>query len=263
MKHQAALFFAALQFYTRIPIPGWVVFKPDHLSPATRFLPFIGWIVGAISAAVWLVVFPLTSIPIAIIFSVIASILTTGALHEDGFADTCDGFGGGWTREKILIIMKDSRLGTYGAVGLVCILALKFALLQLLINLFGSQISHVFGLWIAAHAISRLMPAFIIYSQPYARDTDDSKSKPVAQNVTAATLAIAAVFGIMPLLFLCVMVSSALPLLSILFLGIITWAMSRYFVKWIGGYTGDCLGAVQQVCEVAFYICLAASWKFI
>ncbi|WP_031526446.1 adenosylcobinamide-GDP ribazoletransferase [Dyadobacter crusticola] len=263
MRHQAALFFAALQFYTRIPIPGWVVFKPENLSPATRFLPLIGWIVGGISAAVWLVISPLTGFSIAIVFSIIASILTTGALHEDGFADTCDGFGGGWTRDKILVIMKDSRLGTYGALGLIGILALKFALLQELADRFDNQVSQVFGLMIAAHAISRLMPASIIYNQPYARDTDDSKAKPVAQNVTAVTLAIAAMFGIVPLLLLCTMFSSALPLLSIPFLGVVTWAMSRYFVKWIGGYTGDCLGAVQQVCEVGFYFCLIAIWKFI
>ncbi|WP_439555464.1 adenosylcobinamide-GDP ribazoletransferase [Dyadobacter sp.] len=263
MKRQVSLFFAALQFYTRIPIPKWVVYDPGNLSPATRFLPLIGWIVGAIAALTWLIVSYLTSIPVAIVFSIISSILTTGALHEDGFADTCDGFGGGWTREKILLIMKDSRIGVYGALGLVCILAAKFSLLQLLAEISQNQTLVTPLILIAAHAISRFMPACIIYSEPYARDTDDSKSKPVAQHVTAATLIIAGVFGIGPMLVLCITLKSALLLISLVFLALITWAMNRYFRKWIGGYTGDCLGAVQQVCEVGFYFFLAAIWKFI
>ncbi|WP_439581817.1 adenosylcobinamide-GDP ribazoletransferase [Dyadobacter bucti] len=263
MKNQLDLFFAALQFYTRIPIPKSVAFKPENLSPATRFLPLIGWLVGLVSAAVYLAVSYLANDSIAILCSVIASILTTGALHEDGFADTCDGFGGGWTREKILLIMKDSRIGTYGAVGLVCMLTLKFYLLQALVVFAEHAPIQIVLFMICAHALSRFMPAIVIYNQPYARDTDDSKSKPVAQNVTAGTLAIAAIFAIIPLILFTTILKTPLLLLSTGFLLLITWLMNRYFTKWIGGYTGDCLGAVQQVCEIGFYFFLVVLWKFI
>jgi len=263
MRNQLTLFFVALQFYTRIPIPKWVVFKSENLSPATRFLPLIGWIVGLVSALTFLLVSYLTNDSIAIVSSVIASIILTGALHEDGFADTCDGFGGGWTREKILLIMKDSRIGTYGAVGLICLLTLKIYLLQALVIQANNNASLVILLMVCAHTLSRFMPAIVIYSQPYARDTDDSKSKPVAHNVTATTLAIAAIFALLPLVLFSMSIGTPMILLSIGVLLLITWLLNRYFTKWIGGYTGDCLGAIQQVSEIGFYFFMVVLWKFI
>jgi adenosylcobinamide-GDP ribazoletransferase len=168
MKRQITLFFTALQFYTRIPVPKWVGYQPENLSAATAYLPFIGWIVGMISGVAWLGGLYVTDVTVGLLFSMTASILATGAFHEDGFADVCDGFGGGWTKEKILEIMKDSRLGTYGATGLVLMLAFKFSLLHILAA--GDQAALVL-LLVAGHSISRLMPAFVIFFQSYARET--------------------------------------------------------------------------------------------
>lgn len=257
LRHQLTLFFTALQFYTRLPAPKWVLYRPENLSLATGYLPFVGWIVGLIAGGTWLVADYLTNPSIAVLCSMVISILLTGAFHEDGFADVCDGFGGGWTREKILEIMKDSRVGTYASVGLILILALKFALLQ---SIAGWDAAIVFVL-VSAHALSRLMPVFVIYMLPYARDTD-SKAKPVAQKPPFRVLVMAIIFGVLPLFGMAVCLKQPLVLAAILPSGLITILLAGYFKKWIGGYTGDCLGAIQQVCEVAFYFFMVVLWKF-
>jgi adenosylcobinamide-GDP ribazoletransferase len=258
VRHQLDLFFTALQFYTRLPAPKWVVYRPENLSLATAYLPFVGWIVGLIAGGIWFAADFLTNPSIAVLCSMIISVLLTGAFHEDGFADVCDGFGGGWTRDKILEIMKDSRVGTYASVGLILILALKFTLLQ---SIAGRENSIV-AVLVSGHALSRLMPVFVIYMLPYSRDTD-SKAKPVAEKPPFSVLFSAIVLGVLPLFGMVVYLKQPLLLAVILVLGLITILLARYFKKWIGGYTGDCLGAIQQVCEVAFYFFVVVLWKFI
>jgi adenosylcobinamide-GDP ribazoletransferase len=259
-RRQIDLFFTAIQFYTRIPAPGWVTYRPENLSLATAYLPLIGWIVGLLAGITLFLADYLTNINIAIILSMTASILLTGAFHEDGFADACDGFGGGWTKEKILAIMKDSRVGTYASVGLILILGLKFTLTQSIWT-FQPGVPMLLVL-MSGHALSRLMPVFVIYMQPYARDTD-SKVKPVAEKPPFWVLAMAVAFGVVPLFGLALHLEQPLLLTVIIILGLVTVAMTRYLKKWIGGYTGDCLGAIQQVCEIVFYLFLVVLWKFI
>jgi len=263
MKKQLTLFFTALQFYTRFPVPEWVEYHPENLSRATGYLPIMGWIVGLITGITWFLADYLTNTSIGLLFAMTASIFTTGAFHEDGFADVCDGFGGGWTKEKILEIMKDSRVGTYGAVGLIMILALKFSLLLHLSVLFGNDFIVLLLLLVGAHAISRFMPVLVIFTQPYAREIRDSKAKPVAETADVATFITAGALGLLPVIVISFYINQPLILLSIGLLVLVTFLLSRYFKKWIGGYTGDCLGAVQQVCEVVFYLFMAGLWKFI
>ena len=119
MKKQVHIFFTALMFYTRVPCPKNIDHNPDYLNKASRYFPLIGWIVGAIAFGVYAAASWLWNAEIGMVLSMIASVLVTGAFHEDGFADVCDGFGGGWTKTKILTIMKDSAIGAYGAIGLV------------------------------------------------------------------------------------------------------------------------------------------------
>lgn len=261
VRRQVTLFFTALQFYTRIPAPKWLVYHPDNLSRATGYLPVIGWVAGLVSGGVLAGARSLFDLHIAVLLSMTASILLTGAFHEDGFADTCDGFGGGWTREKILEIMKDSRVGTYAAVGLILILGLKAALTGAIAATNpGFQVILPI---ISAHALSRLMPVFVIYTLPYSRDTGDSKAKPVAQKPPLVVLLTALSCGLLPLIAWAVQLRQPLLLASIPCLVAITFLMARYFRRWIGGYTGDCLGAIQQVCEIGFYLFVVALWKFI
>ncbi|MEO0414783.1 MAG: adenosylcobinamide-GDP ribazoletransferase [Verrucomicrobiota bacterium] len=257
MKEQIRIFFTALMFYSRIPCPKWVDHSEEYLNKATRFFPLIGWVVGGFSFLLFLPFFLIDEIHIGIVFSMIASIWITGAFHEDGFADSCDGFGGGWTKSQILEIMKDSRVGAFGLIGMILILLLKFLLLERLLT--GQR-----ELWIAlaviisAHALSRFITATMIFTHEYSREDAKSKVKPVSKNVGWVELILAATFGIAPLflfqdywIFLTIIpVYGAKALLG------------RYFQKWIEGYTGDCLGATQQVTEIVFYLSVLILWKF-
>jgi adenosylcobinamide-GDP ribazoletransferase len=248
-------------FYTRIPCPKNITHDPDYLNKATRYFPFIGWIVGSISFLAFYLFSFFLSTEIAVILAIITSILTTGAFHEDGFADVCDGFGGGWTKEKILMIMKDSAIGAYGAIGLVLLFLLKFKLLSESILLFTNNILLIFLLFISAHSLSRLAAISIIFTHEYSREDASSKSKPIAKQYTWKEVFGSFFFGLIPLLVF--FYFDWRFLLTIIPVFITRYFLARYFQKWIDGYTGDCLGATQQVCEVVFYLSILFLWKFI
>ena len=265
MKKELHIFFTALMFYTRIPCPKNIDHNPDYLNKATRYFPLIGWIVGSISFFTFYVSSLFLSTESAVILAIIASVLTTGAFHEDGFADVCDGFGGGWTKEKILMIMKDSAIGAYGAIGLVLLFLLKFKLLSESVLLFqindSITVFQIFLLFISSHALSRLAAISIIFTHEYSRDDATSKSKPIAKSNTWKEVFGAFFFGLIPLLALSYFKYQFLLALIPVF--ITRYFLARYFQKWIDGYTGDCLGATQQVCEVVYYLSILFIWKFI
>jgi adenosylcobinamide-GDP ribazoletransferase len=263
MKKELHIFFTCLMFYTRIPCPKNIDHNPDYLNKATRYFPFIGWIVGSISFLAFYLFSLFLATETAVIIAIIASILTTGAFHEDGFADVCDGFGGGWTKEKILMIMKDSAIGAYGAIGLVVLFLLKFKLLSESIALFNNENSYflIYLLFISAHALSRLAAISIIFTHEYSRDDASSKSKPIAKKHTWKEISGSFFFGLLPLLVFSYFQYKFLLALIPVF--IMRYFLARYFQKWIDGYTGDCLGATQQVCEVVYYLSILLLWKFI
>ncbi|MCC9016856.1 adenosylcobinamide-GDP ribazoletransferase [Flavobacterium lipolyticum] len=261
MKKELHIFFTCLMFYSRIPCPKNINHDPDYLNKATRYFPFIGWIVGSISFLAFYLFSLFLSIETAVLLAIIASILTTGAFHEDGFADVCDGFGGGWTKEKILLIMKDSAIGAYGAIGLVLLFLLKFKLLSESISLFTTNIFLIFLLFISSHSLSRLAAISIIFTHEYSRDDATSKSKPIAKKHSWKEITGSFFFGLIPLLAFSFFQSEFL--LAIIPVFIMRYFLARYFQKWIDGYTGDCLGATQQVCEVIYYLSILLIWKFI
>lgn len=261
MKKELHIFFTCLMFYTRIPCPKNITHDPDYLNKATRYFPFIGWIVGTISFLAFYIFSLFLSIETSVILAIIASILTTGAFHEDGFADVCDGFGGGWTKEKILLIMKDSAIGAYGAIGLVLLFLLKFKLLSESVSLFAYNIFLVYLLFISAHALSRLAAISIIFTHEYSRDDATSKSKPIAKKHSWKEISGSFFFGLLPLLILSYFQYEFF--LAVIPVFITRYFLARYFQKWIDGYTGDCLGATQQVCEVIFYLSILFIWRFI
>ena len=119
MKKELRIFFTALMFYTRIPCRVWVDHSEDYLNKATRYFPLIGWLIGLAMALVIYGSLFILPISVCVILALAVSVLMTGAFHEDGFGDVCDGFGGGWTKSQILEIMKDSRVGTYSVVGFI------------------------------------------------------------------------------------------------------------------------------------------------
>ncbi|WP_343695339.1 adenosylcobinamide-GDP ribazoletransferase [Flavobacterium sp.] len=261
MKKELHIFFTCLMFYTRIPCPKNINHDPDYLNKATRYFPFIGWIVGSISFLAFYFFSLFLSTETAVIFAIISSVLTTGAFHEDGFADVCDGFGGGWTKEKILMIMKDSAIGAYGAIGLVLLFLAKFKLLSESISIFTNNILLIYLLFISAHSLSRLAAISIIFTHEYSRDDASSKSKPIAKNHSSKEVLGSFFFGLIPLLALSYF--NYKILLALIPVFITRYFLARYFQKWIDGYTGDCLGATQQVCEVIYYVSILFIWKFI
>lgn len=246
--HQLRLFFIALQFFTRIPIPAWVGFDASWLRQSSRYFPSVGWVVGGACALVYAGAALFWPQAVAVVLSTIAGVMLTGAFHEDGFADVCDGFGGGMTSERILEIMKDSRVGAYGAIGIALMLALK---LSLLVSMPASQ---VVSALLLAHPFSRLASCSLIWLMQYARH--EGKAKPLAQEMTALDFFIASLTVIIPaflLLYFYPVAISRLIIAAIVAI-FLTWRMARIFHRKIAGFTGDCLGATQQVAEVAIYL---------
>ena len=253
MTHQLRLFFIALQFFTRLPIPRWVGFEPSWLNHASRYFALVGLVVGAIGAVVYLVAAQWLPAPVAAVLSTAATIYITGAFHEDGFADTCDGLGGGMTRERALEIMKDSRVGAYGAIGIVCMLAAKLAALATL------PPSSAIAALLLAHPLSRLAATSLIWKMDYARA--EGKAKPLAVRMTNMEFLIAVLTVLLPAAALLLYGALDLAALAAALLATLLAAgwLARKFAHRLGGYTGDCLGAVQQLAEAAIYIAILAT----
>jgi len=250
---QLRLFFIAVQFFTRLPIPRWVGFEHEWLHHASRYFPLVGVVVGAIAAGVYAAGATVFPAPVAAVLSTVATIYATGAFHEDGFADTCDGLGGGMTRERVLEIMKDSRVGAYGAIGIACMLAAKLTTLAML------PPASAIGALLLAHPLSRLAATSLIWRMEYARA--EGKAKPLAERVTTPEFAIATTtVTIAAALLLAVGALDLRAIVASLFTCFLAaWWLARKFARRIGGYTGDCLGAVQQLTEAVIYLAVLAT----
>jgi adenosylcobinamide-GDP ribazoletransferase len=254
IKKELHIFCAALLFFTRIPCFKNLVLTEEHFAKSAKYFPLLGWIIGGLSALLYFSCLHILPHSIAIVLSMLFSILLTGGLHEDGLADVCDGFGGGWTKDRILAIMKDSATGVYGVIGIVMVLLMKSVILS------ESDPSQIPFLLIAGHAISRFVAITFMYTHAYMRTDETSKSKNVAQKMNLASLLIAMVFGLAPVFLF----QNKFVFVVCIPLILTKWLLGRYFTKWIGGYTGDCLGATQQISEIVFYLfMLIAPWNYI
>ncbi|SEK60890.1 cobalamin-5'-phosphate synthase [Roseateles sp. YR242] len=249
MLHHLRLFLIALQFFTRVPIPRWVGFQPEWLQQSARYFPLVGAVVGAWSACVlWaaLLVFPAT---VAVVLAMAASVWLTGGFHEDGLADTCDGLGGAVSRERALEIMKDSRLGSYGALGLVFVLGLKAAALLGLADA-DATLALVAIVW--SHLASRAAPVWLMHALPYAGDAAHAKAKPLATQISGGGLVVALGSVLVASVVWAWLLPDDIPLLlgALLTCAGLTFYMQSMLDRRLGGYTGDNLGATQQVVEV-------------
>lgn len=241
-------FFAALMFFTRIPCPSWANHSEAHIHHAGKYFPLVGLLIGATASLVVLLTLRVYPQPVAVLLSMVATLLITGAIHEDGFADSCDGFGGGQTREQIMRIMQDSRIGTFGTVGLILLLALKFETLTLLAP---GMLAIVL---VAGHSTSRLIAISFLHTHLYVRPEGTGKSHAITQKMSIADLALAGIFGLAPLALL--PLRQALCALAVLLF--VRFLIGCYMSRRLGGYTGDSLGAAQQVTEILFYLTLLA-----
>ena len=236
---------AALIYFTRLPLPALRDSTADDWRRAATYFPFAGWGVGAaVGAVAWSASFVLPA-TVAAGLALAVGALLTGAMHEDGFADVCDGFGGGTTRERTLEIMRDSRIGAFGAVGLLLIVGLRWQALAAL------PVTLVVVAAIAAAALSRAVSISLLASLDYARAA--GKARPVVSRLRAPRVATALVLGLLPLLFLPAAWSGCLIALLVVRGLAVAWFRQR-----LGGYTGDCLGAVQQIAEIAVLLVFIA-----
>ena len=281
MAHELRCLLLALQFLTRIPVTGrlahWVGYSPQLLRASARYFPLVGAGVGVLTAAVlglaWWLLPPVPAAAwVAAVAALAAGLLLTGALHEDGLADTFDGLGGGTTPERALEIMKDSRIGSYGALALGVALLAKCALLASLLQI--EPLLALLGLlW--GHTVSRCAPLWLLYRHRHVGDRAGVKAKPLADGIGLGGLLWAAMWALLVLLgggAAAVVLGatlgatqlvqgggSALALvvaLSAALSGALLAAapMARWLLRRLGGYTGDGLGATQQAAELGLLL---------
>lgn len=246
MGREIGLFLCAVQFLTRVPVPPLKRFGPDWVTRSARYYSLVGQLVGAASALVLLAAGQLWGSGVAAVLALGAGLLLTGAFHEDGLADTADGLGGGSTPERRLAIMKDSRIGTYGVAALFVVLGLKAAALSDL------EPSAAALALVAAHGMGRAAAVVVMRFGSYAPAGEAGKWSPADRRVTTGEMLAALALTAWPLVVLPVVgIGVALGALG-------AAAMAFSARRLIGGYTGDVLGAVEQLFEVGLLLGVAA-----
>ena len=235
-------FFLALGFFTRIPVPSHPNYSDEAMRRSAIYYPLVGIVVGAVMALVYYLANMLFSVPLSVLLALCTGFLVTGGFHEDGWADTFDGLGGAFQRDKKLEIMTDSRLGTYGSLALWAILTLKtFCLIELLPQ------TGIISL-IVVHGLSRWSSMTAMVYGTYVR-VGQSKSKPVVSHMSAWRWLVAGLFVVPTLYFVPLAVAIALVVGSV----VVAFVWLALLKQQIGGYTGDTLGACQQLAEVCLY----------
>ncbi|HEY8459197.1 MAG TPA: adenosylcobinamide-GDP ribazoletransferase [Blastocatellia bacterium] len=253
MAEWLRLFLIAIQFLTRLPVPEWVKASEETLGGATKFFPLVGVIVGAGAALIfWLLQF-LLPLSAAALFAIAFTAFITNGFHEDGLADAFDGFGGGWTKERALEIMRDSRLGTYGALALVFLILGKYSFLSSIAQAASGQ---GWRWLIVAHTASRWTVLPLCAWLPYARAEGQGKS--VAKQIGKADIFIGSATFFATTLLLSWQAALAAALVT----GLATLLSGLYYRARLSGITGDCLGATNQLTEVAIYLTAVVLSRF-
>ena len=236
-------FLVAIQFLTRLPVPR-VRFDPDSLARAAKFFPVVGLIIGLGASVLQRITAPHLSHPLVALLVLTFLILITSGLHEDGLADTADGFGGGWNREQVLTILRDSRIGSFGALALVVSVLARFLLLSTLpMNRFTAFI-------VSAHVLCRWTTLPLSYFLPPAREGDGQGAR-IAQKISLASLLLGTLLSF-AIVFYFMRIEFWIPVFVAL---VITTLSGLYYSRRIGGVTGDCFGATNQLTEIAIYFC--------
>lgn len=257
IAHEWRLFRVALQFLTRLPAGHFEPFDATWLTACVRHFPLVGLLVGACGAAVLLIALPLWGAGIAAALALTATIMVSGGFHEDGLADSFDALGGVVPREKALAILKDSRIGSYGALALILGLGLRWAALTGLAELL--QPLHAALALIGLHGLARWAPVAVMAALPYGGDAEHAKAKPLALGVSPGLL-LAATVTTLPAVLLWSRLPlgglDALALLAALAVAVLIWTL--WLRRRLGGYTGDGLGACEQTAEILLSLTLMA-----
>ncbi|MDB1125122.1 adenosylcobinamide-GDP ribazoletransferase [Vibrio algarum] len=241
------VFLLAISIFTRIPVSASVPYSEARKNESYKYGGLVGLVIGGLTALVYMIAASIWPTEVAVVISMAFSVYATGAFHEDGFADTCDGFGGGFTPERKLEIMKDSRVGAYALLAVVLILLLKYTTLVSL-----EQIPLAL---VIAHVLSRSMAISFIYTHGYVRQTEQSKLK-IAKSPSSK-------YDFLTMIIIAGLMTLFIPTFKLAFVLIATLLLariwfSRWMIKQVGGYTGDALGAIQQISEVLCYLVFLA-----
>jgi adenosylcobinamide-GDP ribazoletransferase len=235
----------AFQFLTRLPL-GRVLYDENALSRSAKFFPLVGLLIGILGSVAYLWFIRYLPSAIAALLTLVLFVLATGGLHEDGLADVADAFGGGWNREQILAILKDSRIGTFGTLAIVLSVGLRVLLLaHLPLNRFAAYV-------ISGHVLCRWTALPLGYALPAARESSlHSQGARIARQISGASLAVGSFFALILAVYTLRRAVWS-PLVATL---AVTFFSGLYYWRRIGGVTGDCFGATNQLAEIAIYLC--------
>jgi len=249
---------AALTFFTRMPRPRWPRYHAADDIHAAAFAPWIGWLVAIVAVIVLDTFSRIVPIPVAVTLMLIATAWFTGAIHEDGFADYCDGFGTQRNATETLAIMRDSRTGAFGVLGLVLLFLLKYSLLTSLVE--GLPFAAAAGAIAVTHIISRFVAISFMYTQDYVRINDaDAKAAPLSSRMPGHWFAFALLGTVIPVFAAAAWIATSLLWIVPALVCVRIW-FALSFQRRLSGYTGDCLGAVQQVSEVVALLVITSAW---
>ena len=248
LKREAALYFSAQQFLTRLPGPAWVGWEEDRLARSAKWFPIVGLMLGCAAGGIWWISAQVLPGVVAAGLTLSVLLLLTGGLHEDGLADCCDGLGGGATRERVLDIMRDSRIGAYGGLGLIISIGMRWATLSTLSPWQG------FAALIIALVAGRAAMTMMLWSGTYART--DGAAAGAAGGVTGRE----AVLAMFSAIVLGVSFGGMIGGVAVLIAFVLTQLWLQRLTARLGGYTGDGLGAAEQIGQIAVFIILVGVW---
>lgn len=239
---------AALMFFTRLPFWRIKVLEKEYFKNVVNYWPYTGIVTAGISSAVMIGCSYIFPVIVAVTLGVLTRVLITGALHEDGFADFFDGFGGGTSKEKILSIMKDSHIGSYGVIALIFYFTLLVGILA------SFPVTMAAALFLCGDVLCKYITSNIVNILPYARNEQESKNKLVynvipQKNSIANVIFVTLLFGVCYKAVIPVSLSFAVIVPILVFI-----ALAMYINKKVGGYTGDCCGALFLICELSYLL---------
>ena len=234
----------AFQFLTRLPISR-IAYHPDSLSRSAKFFPVVGLVVGVGASVLQHILTPHLNRMLVALLILTFLVLITGGLHEDALADTADAFGGGWNREQVLTILRDSRIGSFGALALALSVLARFLLLSIL------PINRFTALVVSAHVLCRWTTLPLSYFLRPARQSDDGQGARIARKISPASLLTGSLLSLAIVIYL---MRREFWIPVVVALGM-TASSGLYYFRRIGGVTGDGFGATNQLTEIAVYFC--------
>lgn len=254
---------ASFIFFTRLPFWKIKAVPDECFKHVVPYWPLVGWFTGGVSAFVYALMtglFHLTPI-VAFLIVLIVRMLITGALHEDGLADFFDGFGGGKSREQILAIMKDSHIGTYGVLALICYVFLWILLFLSLHSAMRIDDMSICYILFASDIWAKWCASQIINLLPYARKQEEAKNQTVYQRMSRREFFTGLAIAVLPQLFLLFSHRIVAFIITLFVTYLVMFALTRFIKRRIRGYTGDCCGALFLICELTYLFVACAMWN--